>query len=692
MRRDLRPLFAPRSIAVVGASDDCAEWGGTVTASLLASRRDDRPLYLVNQRRSTVQGAPAVRSLREVPEAELVLLVVPAEGFEEAVEDALAVGARALVVISAGLGELGEEGRRRELAAAARVRAAGAVMAGPNCPGVADTGSGLHAVAYMRVPAGEIGFVSQSGGVGEEVITRARRSGLGFTRFATVGNQADLEVADVLWSFMGHEQTRVIAVYVEDLRDGRELARAAAALVAAGKPLVLASPGRSAAAARAARSHTGSLTSPSAVVDAVCRATGAVRADSPAELVDLAAALLAGRLPGGPRLAVVSDGGGNGALAADAAVAAGLRVPRFSDALIERLGEVLPPNAGRLNPIDFAMAAADPQAHPRVARVLAGSGEIDALLVGGEFGFWGANFPDLRREADAEQATARQLAELARETGLAMVGQTVHADSPAASLLRAGGVPVYRDLHTAVTVLGKLAARVAATPAGVPALPAPALRLTGDGGYWAAREVLSAAGLPFVAARRAAGLEECLWAAAELGYPVALKALVAEHKSEGGGVMLDIPDPAALEHAVRRLQKRLAAAAFSVERMAPRDGVELIIGCRWDPRFAAVLTVGFGGVFAEVLDDTLTALAPVAEDEIERLLRGLRGAPLLLGARGRPPMDLRAAARAAATLSRFAAAHPDLSDVEINPLLVLPEGVLALDARLVFASAEASAV
>ena len=684
-RRDLSALFAPRSVAVVGASGDRSKWGGDLTARLLRSP-SSRTVLLVNRRGGQVQGRPAYASLRDIDApVDLVFLAVPAAGFDAAVDDALAVGAKALVVVTAGLGELGAEGRAREQAAVARVRGAGALLVGPNCPGVADTTTGLNAVALLDIPAGPIGFISQSGGVGDEIVTRARGFGQGFTRFVTLGNQADVGIADVLWSLADHPGTRLVAVYAEDLHDGRRLAAAAAACIAAGRPVLLLAPGRSKASSRAARSHTGSLTTDAAVVDAVCRAVGIHRVETPEELVDAAVGLLSGRRPRGRAVAVTSDGGGHGAIAADVLASVGLTVPPFSEGLQARLAGLLPVNAALHNPVDFAIASVDPSAHTRVGRVLVESGEVDALFVAGEFGYWGARFPELAAEAEQEVEAARGLAELARDRDFSVMVSTVNRDdSPAAAALAAFGVPVYRDILSAARALAHMAEDGTAGRPGLPDLPAASRERLEDDDYWSARAALAAAGVPFVPALLVHDSDEAVAAARELGYPVALKAVGLLHKSDAGGVALGLKDEAALRAACAAMVARLGPRAMTVEVMAPLgDGVEVIVGCRRDPRFGPVVLVGLGGVHAEILGDTVVALAPVDTADAERLLDGLRGASLLRGARGRPPLAVAAAAQAAAALSRFAASHPEVEEVEVNPLLVTSAAAVALDARVV---------
>ncbi len=684
MRGDLKALFDPRSVAVVGASGDTSKWGGDVSARLLQGEHR-RSVYLVNGRGGEILGQRAFPSLRDLPEApELVILAMPAKLLETVIDDCVAVGAKAVVAVTAMLGEMGAEGKAREQAAVERLHAAGAVLVGPNCLGVADTQSELSAVAYLDVRPGCVGLISQSGGFGEELNLRFGEFGLGFSRFIAIGNQADVDTPAVLRSFVGHEPTRAVVVYAEELRDGLGFARAAYELVSSGTPVVLLSPGRSAASARVARTHTGSLTSDAVVVDAACRAAGVLRVNTQREAVETLVALIGGVWPAGRRVAVVSDGGGPGAICADAATLAGLSVPQLSPETQDRLGALLPANAGCTNPIDFAAATYDPEAYERVVGIVAGCGEVDAILASGVIGFWGARFPEETEMVEKERASLLRMAESVRESGLPLFGNTPES-CPVVDELRARGLPIYRDVESAVMALARLAATP--EPSGVPEAPPLGPVLEAEG-YWEARRALADAGVPLAESRRvpSADAAACALAAEELGYPVAVKATDLLHKSDAGGVVLDVRDPQALAAAVEDLRDRLGATAaeLALEAMAPTSqGVELIVGCRWDARFGPLLTIGLGGLYAELLADTQTVLAPADERTAARLFQALRGAPLLEGARGRPRLDLTAAAQAAAALSRFAAAHPEVASVEVNPLLVLPQGAVGLDARLV---------
>ncbi|MEE4276274.1 MAG: CoA-binding protein, partial [Thermoleophilia bacterium] len=455
--RDLTPLFDPRSIAVVGASSDASKWGGDVAARL-ARGHDRRRLFFVNHRGGPVQGRESYRSLRELPEApDMVILAVPAQAFEAALDDGLAVGARAFVGILAGLGETGAGGKARERAAVARLRAAGAVMIGPNCMGVADTASGLQAVAYLDLPAGGLAFVSQSGGLGEEMVMRATEQGVGFSRYVTLGNQADLTITEVLESFVDHEPTRVVAVYAEDLGDGRAFARAARDLVASDRPVVLLSPGRSAASARVARSHTGSLAPDAAVLDAACLAAGVVRVTTIGELFDAAVCLLPGRRMRGRRLAVVSDGGGHGGLAADVAAAAGLDVGPLGPEVVAGVRAALASSVGE-NPFDFAIGTVEPQAYGAVVDALVEADGVDAVLAVGQLGYWGARFAHFTEQVAVERDGARRIGAAAARSGTPVVVCSTYPRSPAATALRESGVPVYHETDAAVTALRHLVA------------------------------------------------------------------------------------------------------------------------------------------------------------------------------------------------------------------------------------------
>ncbi|MFJ3965635.1 acetate--CoA ligase family protein [Streptomyces sp. NPDC090036] len=687
MPRDLTALFDPRSVAVVGASDDPAKYGHAVASQALRAP-DRRPVHLVNRRGGTVLGRTAAPSLSALGEpVDLVVISVPGTGFEAAVDEALACGAKALVAITAGFAEAGPAGLARQRAIAERVRAAGAVLVGPNCLGIADNTTELY-LASDRFAPGGVALLSQSGNLALELQLRGEPHGLGFSRFVSLGNQADVTLVDLVQDCARHEATSAIAVYAEDFGDGRAFAAAAAA---AGKPVVLLTAGRGAASARSAQSHTGALTTSSDVVAAACRDAGVELVRTPREMTVVLAALGAGARTSGRRTAVLTDGGGHGAIAADAAEDAGLGVPELGPPTQDALRGVLWEQSSVGNPVDLAgMGEQRPLSYADSARELLAADEVDAVLMTGYFGGYAASEGGLGGGpsggsvlADGETAAAKEI--VAHLTGVPkpLVVQSMYPQSPSCRVLAEAGVPVFAATEDAARALAAMTGRAAAGTGGVPPLPAAAEPLR-DPGYHGVRALLGAAGVPFPAAREITDEAGLLAAAAEFDGPYVLKALHLLHKSDAGGVALRLADRDSLLAAYREMHARLGAPAYSVEAMADlTDGIELIVGVNQDPRFGPVALVGLGGVLTETLRDVAFALAPVPARRAEALLRGLRSAALLDGVRGRPAVDVAAAAAVIERITTVAAAHPEIAELEVNPLLVRPDGALALDARAV---------
>ena len=678
-RDRLAALFDPRSLAVVGASDDPAKWGNWIARNALKGAHR-RHVFLVNRRGGEVAGQRVYPSLADLPiSPELVVLSVPEASFETAVDEALAAGSRMLVAITAGFAELGDAGRERQARIVAKVRAAGARLLGPNCMGVTDAGTELF-LASSLTASGPVGLVSQSGNLGIELGLLLQREGLGFSRLVSLGNQADVEAEEVLESLIDHAETRAILLYLEGIRDGRRLVAAARRAHAAGKPVVLIAAGASDAAVRAARSHTGALATGAAVVGAACRAGGMVAVASPRQAVAAIQVLLPRVRPDGPRLGIVADGGGHGVLAADLAAAAGLAVPRLQPATAAALAAGLPSTASTINPVDLAGGGEqDFASYGRVIDTLLASGEVDAVLLTGFFGGYSIKSDELGRR---ELAAAARMADARDGRERPLLIHSMHHEAMPNDALRQREIPVFAAAEDAVQALAR-AVRWRDLPTGPLPLPPPAAPVAGDD-YWSARTLLADAGLPVARARLLSPDEAP--DATGLSYPLVVKALGLRHKSDAGGVLLGITGDAALAAAVADLRARLAPPAIVVEEQAPlADGVELIVGCRRDPSFGLLLLVGCGGIYAEVLNDTAIALGPVDAEAAAAMIRSLRGAPLLRGARGRSPLALAGEAAFAARLSALAASHPEIAEVEVNPLLVLPERVVALDARVVLA-------
>jgi len=415
---------------------------------------------------------------------------------------------------------------------------------------------------------------------------------------------------------------------------------------------------------------------------------GAHRVDHPTQMADLLVGLRSTRRMAGRRVAVLTDGGGHGAVAADALASAGLLTPVLTGPVTAELEAALWAQATVTNPVDLAGAGEqDAASYARGVQVLLDCDQVDGVLLTGFFGGYSTEQSNL---TEPELAAARQMAEIVTAQGKPLVAQTIHPDSPAAQLLRAAGVPVHRDVDRACAVLaGLVEPETSGLAEQVPAAQPP----VSDTSYAAARAFFGRAGVAFpeaVSVSDEAGLEAAL---DTVGLPVVLKATGRAHKSEGGGVVVGLADRDAARAAYADLVARLAPPAVSVEAMAdPVDGVELVVGCVRDPKFGPVVLVGLGGVFTEVLADTACAIAPVSSGAARGLLTSLQGAPLLAGARGRAPVDLDALADLVARVSRLAAAHPELAELELNPVLAGPSGVLALDARVVLDVAQVALV
>jgi acyl-CoA synthetase (NDP forming) len=415
------------------------------------------------------------------------------------------------------------------------------------------------------------------------------------------------------------------------------------------------------------------------VVDAACAAAGALRVDHPTQMADLLGALRGSPRMSGRRAVVLTDGGGHGAVAADALVAAGLQTPVLTGMLTADLEAALWAQATVTNPVDLAGAGErDPGRYARGVEILLASDQVDGVLLTGYFGGYSADRSGL---TDAELAAARQMADAVAAQGKPLVVQTIYPDSPASRVLRDAGVPVHRDVDRACAVLAGLVEPASAGLAEE--LPAAASPVS-DTSYDAARALFADAGIAFPASRTVTEASELEAALSGLRFPVVLKAAGRLHKSEDGGVVLGLEDRGAARVAYDDLIARLEPPSVSVEEMADLDdGVELIVGSVRDPKFGAVVMVGLGGVFTEVLGDTACAIAPVSVGAARELLLSLQGAAVLLGARGRARVDLDALADVVARVSRLAAAHPELVELELNPVLAGPAGVLALDARTV---------
>jgi acetyltransferase len=689
----LAPFFAPRSVAVIGASRDPSKVGGSVLANLKAAGFAGR-VTPVNPAAATVQGLPAVPSISALDEpVDLAVIAVPPDHVLPALKECVARGVGGAVVISAGFREIGGEGKAREAELRAWLRGQPIRVLGPNCLGWIRPGRRLNVTFAPGMPrAGRIAFISHSGALAVAILDWSRERPMGFSLFASLGNQADLTETDMLAAVAEDPETQVIAAYLEGIADGRRFFETLRA-VAAAKPVVVLKAGRSAEAARAVTSHTGALAGSDRAFEAAIRQAGAIRAHGVEALFDLAHALERQPVPGGRRLAVVTNGGGLGIVATDAARDAGLMVPALGAEVEARLRGVLPPTASVANPVDLVGDADAARFHDAL-HALGSAGAIDAALV------------LLTAQAATDSATvARAIASATRGWTVPVVAAFVGGPrvAPGAAALEEAGIPTYPFPERAVTALGGMARLAEACRARATAAPAaaarsdlargllPALRAAGADrlGLLDLQPALSAYGIPVATARLASTAEEAADAAARIGFPVALKLASPDiaHKTDVGGVRLGLVSAREVAAAARAMVERVRGerpqariAGVLVQPMVAR-APELLLGAVRDPQFGPMVVVGFGGIYVEVLDDTAARLAPVTPAEAAEMLAELRMAPVLRGVRGKPPVDLPALAEAISRFSALAVDLPDLAEIELNPLMAGAEGVVAVDAR-----------
>ncbi|WP_248580812.1 acetate--CoA ligase family protein [Nocardioides sp. InS609-2] len=677
---DLSVFSDPRSVAVVGASANPAKWGYWLARGALRGS-STRTVHLVNAKSAVIEGVESVPSLADLPDApELVVLCAPAATVPGLVQQALSMGTRGFLGITTGIDQAHDEpGLERRIAS--QVRASGARMIGPNCLGLYDATHDLE-LAWGTFSPGSLGIISQSGQLGLEMAGLAAHAGLGVSRFVSVGNQVDVTAAELLSDLVHHDATKAVVLYLENFGDGRELVTTMARLRAAGKPVVVLTVGASEASRTAARSHTGSLTSSLDVVAAACRAAGAVLVNSPAEAVDLAHLLHGSPLPKGRRVAVVSDSGGQGAVGADSLARHDLSVPRLSAPTSELLSSFLPAQAAVTNPVDLAGAGErDLAAYSRVVDVLIQSGEVDAVVLSGYFGCYGADTPELLAR---ELEVVESLAEAVTSHQRPVVVHSMSHDSEAVRSMRAQSVPTLHTIDAVARSLGLAASLAEHTGAPIVGPAGPEGVVGASASYLRGRNLLESYGVRYPAACALRSADDLLHAMSQLKAPYVLKAGWIEHKTEVGAVAVGLVEEAAVVAAYQDMSARLGEGEYVLEEMDQRrDVVELIVGARRDASFGPVVLVGLGGVQAELYQDVQIALGPVDESQALHMLHSLRAFPLLDGWRGRARVDVQAAARAVVAISRLVAENALVFEAEINPLRVGPDDAVAVDALVI---------
>lgn len=707
MNDPLERVFNPRSVAVIGASEVPGKAAERRTRSLIEGGYAGR-IHLVNPKRERLFGRRAYRAVRDIQEEiDLAMIVVPPRFVLEAVSDSVSLGAKAVIIITAGLGESGEAGKRIEAALLDLAFKSGTYVIGPNCSGMYSAQARLNLLGIPGIRKGGISVLAQSGNVIDSLTHYAARRGMGFGRIISLGNAIGASFPRYLEYLREDPETQVIAMYLEGIREGQALVRAARETVTR-KPVIALKVGRSGAGARAAASHTGSLAGDDVIVDAALRQAGIIRVCNVDELFDMAQVLSACPLPAGGRLAILSEGGGDNSIAADNAEIHGLTVPVLSPQTQERIKPFLLAGMPASNPIDYGGTAEEnPHVIAQCVEACMASGEVDAVLVTGFFG----GFKDIiaPHVAALEEQTARELAGLVERYRKPLVVHTSFAREPirALELLEKARIPVFDSSERAAACLSALVRfagnreRFRKLEGLSPEIPrASAADETIDRALkegrrhlleTECRSILTHYGIAVPEAVLASEREEAAAAGRELGFPLAMKVVSPDivHKSEVGGVALNLQDEEALraaydgimESARRHAREDRIAGVLLAPMAAP--GQECILGMVRDPQFGPVLMFGLGGIFVEVLRDVAFRVTPPAQEDVRDMIREIRGYPVLAGVRGKPPKDVAALEEILVRLSAVAQSHPEIQEIDLNPVIVHETGASIVDARMI---------
>ena len=697
MGHPLDAVFRPKSVAVIGASRQRGSISGEVFHNLV-SQGFPGPVYPVNRSTPVVQSVTAYRSILDVPgDVDLAVITIPKEHVVAAARECAQKGVRGLVVLTAGFGETGAEGKALQDELTQVVRGAGMRMIGPNCLGLLNTDPEVNLNATFAPtwpPHGGVAFSSQSGAIGLAILDTARDLGIGISQFVSMGNKADVSGNDLLEYWENDPGCRVILLYLESLGNPARFMQIARR-VARKKPIAVVKSGRTEAGARAASSHTGALAGLDVAVDALLGQAGVIRTDTMEELFDLAMLLANQPVPAGNRVALLTNAGGPAIMASDACESRGLAVPALSPKTVAELKTFLPAEASTKNPVDM-IASASPASYERALALLLSDDAVDSVIV--------LFVPPIVTEA-ADVAAAIRRAGAGAKKPIVTCFMGTHGIPEALSSLREGRYPSYSFPEAAAQALARAVRYgrwLAAPPGTIPALagirPDEARAAVRDGSpnRWLSpgevRRVLGAYRIRTPKEDVASDAASAAAAAARIGFPVALK-LASEtitHKTELGGVVLGLTNAEAVFEAFTvirqnlvRLKREKEMTGALVQEMAPR-GVETFVGVTQAPGYGSLIGFGIGGIAVEVWKDVAFRVAPITDVDAAAMLGQIRGVKLLDGFRGGPTADRKALTETLLRVSRMVQDLPEIQEMDINPLVALEpgQGVIAVDARI----------
>jgi acyl-CoA synthetase (NDP forming) len=674
----MQSFFYPRGVVVVGSTSK-----GKLGYELVRQMLDGgyRDIYVVNPKAQGAFSAPGYGAVDSIERPiDLAVVVSPAPTVPAVLRDCGRAGVKAALILTAGFSEVGNHAGEAEIQRVARQY--GIRFFGPNCAGILNTGNSFFPTLESRPPAGGVSVITQSGAVGGVILAWATEFGLGISKFVSYGNGADLKEIELLQYLAGDPETKVVALYSESVTDGRKFMQVVRACTAK-KPLVVIKAGRTQSGQRAALSHTGSMAGTDAVYDAALRQCGAIRVHTIEEMFDLCKGFL--HLPPvtGRRVAIVTNSGGPGVMAADRAEEVGLDLPEPSRATQNALREFLPAHCALKNPIDLTVEGTEDGYRKTL---LAALQEYDAALALNVATPYLDSLPLAQGICDATQQNGKPVV-------ASFLPRTIVAD--AIPHLQQRGIPNFATGERAVAVLARMAEYNARKlerqshaepppPQDVKTLPGTGQMLEPEAMAW-----LRENGMPVPEFRVGTTLEEAKQGCREIGYPVVMKVISPEilHKSDAGGVVLDVRDDRAAQAAFETIQKAAADKELRGVVIYPmiQGAQEVLLGLSCDPQFGPVIAFGLGGIYTEVWQDIALRVAPIDDIEAMTMIHEIKSLPLLQGARGQAPCDLDALAGVMAELSRLPLQYPDIVELDLNPVFLLSEGLLVGDVRVIVA-------
>ena len=706
MKRSLEKVFNPRSIAVIGASEVPGKAAERRTRSLIrGGYKGD--IYLINPKRDELFGMKAYHSITEVDkEIDLVMVVIAPRFLASAVADSVKMGAKGIIIITAGLGETGEEGKKIEAEILDEAAKTGAYVIGPNCSGMFNASADINMLGIPAINKGLISVLTQSGNVIDSLTHFARMKGCGFNKIINIGNAVGVQLHEYITYLKDDHDTKVIATYLEGIRGGNELVRVARE-TAKTKPIIALKVGKSSAGARAAASHTGSLAGDDIILDAAFKQAGIVRASNADELVDMADVFSNCPLPKGNRLVIMSEGGGDNSIAADNAEKYGMQVSLLNEETQEKIKPVLLAGMPAHNPVDYGGTAEEnPNVIVRCVKACLEDDQVDGILIAGFFGgFFDIIAPHI---AELEEQASRDLADLVKKYKKPLIVNTSYARNSIKSLdiLKEAGIPVIESSDRAAQCMSALM-HFAINQKKIKKMRIPEGKVTeragikklfkkvdGESRYnlleTESRELLAEYGVSLPDAVLAKTTAEAVDAADRLGYPLAMKIVSPDiiHKSDAGGIRLKLSNAdevkTAFEEIMNNAEKVTSREKIVGALLSPmvEPGQECIIGMIRDAQFGPVIMFGLGGIFVEVLKDVSFRVAPLADEDIDEMISEIKGYKILTGVRGEKPKDVEAIKAILAKLSEIVIDNPEISEIDLNPVIVHEKSLSIVDSRV----------